>query len=545
MLHSGRPVTSMYQSRVDLYHLLTKLCSFPTMTGTSGEQLFATELEAILRCLPYFEQHPEALIQYDVGQGRSVVAARVMSQRKTNRTAVIIAHYDVVAVDEYGEHAHLAFSPETWTERIRCGDVALPNGILDEQGEWLFGRGVMDMKCGLALNISLLEQACNGRFDGNVVFLAVPDEERHSDGMLGAANLLLQWGQQYGLSYSACLDTEPAFTQNDEDGQVVYTGTIGKLLLGAYCIGKETHVGDPFAGLSGTTMTSFLNQAFEYNAALQETSLGEQTPPVTCLYSRDLKPQYSVQTPYKSASYYNLFLMARRPSEVLQCARTEAKVAMAALAKWFQARQQSAGHTGVNLAANVTVMTLSELQLYVQTHNADAATANWTRFLQAQEAGLDDRAATVNYVDDLASACPQLHPLVVLYFAPPFYPAVTSAEHPVIRFAIEAVKAHAKTAHALTLRETAYFPGLSDLSYTSLGQAESDVDELRANMPSLLRGYELPLDALRQLNIPVMNVGPYGKDAHKWTERLEMNYSFDVVPSLLQVALHALFQDKS
>ena len=34
-----------------------------------------------------------------------------------------------------------------------------------EHGEWLFGRGTMDMKCGLALQMAMIEQACEGRFD--------------------------------------------------------------------------------------------------------------------------------------------------------------------------------------------------------------------------------------------------------------------------------------------------------------------------------------------------------------------------------------------
>ena len=45
------------------------------------------------------------------------------------------------------------------------------------------GRGTMDMKCGLALQMAMIEQACEERFDGNVLLLAVPDEEVNSVGM--------------------------------------------------------------------------------------------------------------------------------------------------------------------------------------------------------------------------------------------------------------------------------------------------------------------------------------------------------------------------
>lgn len=48
----------------------------------------------------------------------------------------------------------------------------LPDHVREdiEHGDWLFGRGTMDMKCGLALQMAMIEQACEGRFDGNVLY---------------------------------------------------------------------------------------------------------------------------------------------------------------------------------------------------------------------------------------------------------------------------------------------------------------------------------------------------------------------------------------
>ncbi len=38
---------------------------------------------------------------------------------------------------------------------------------------------------------------------------------------------------------------------------------------------------------------------------------------------------------------------------------------------------------------------------------------------------------------------------------------------------------------------------------------------------------------MQELNLPVVNIGPFGKDAHKFTERVEKNYSFVVAPKLV------------
>ncbi len=44
-------------------------------------------------------------------------------------------------------------------------------------------------------------------------------------------------------------------------------------------------------------------------------------------------------------------------------------------------------------------------------------------------------------------------------------------------------------------------------------------------MPGFGTKYSLPLEEMQKLNLPVVNIGPFGKDAHKFTERLEKDYS--------------------
>ena len=49
--------------------------------------------------------------------------------------------------------------------------------------------------------------------------------------------------------------------------------------------------------------------------------------------------------------------------------------------------------------------------------------------------------------------------------------------------------------------------------------------------------YPLPLEKIRSLGIKAVDFGVYGKDAHKWTERLYLQYSFEVLPELIINAL--------
>ncbi|HHY11072.1 MAG TPA: hypothetical protein GX529_00410, partial [Firmicutes bacterium] len=49
-------------------------------------------------------------------------------------------------------------------------------------------------------------------------------------------------------------------------------------------------------------------------------------------------------------------------------------------------------------------------------------------------------------------------------------------------------------------------------------------------------------DDLLKLDIPVVNLGPWGKDAHKFMERLDVDYSLEVVPKLLKSLIQKLAQ---
>jgi arginine utilization protein RocB len=85
-----------------------------------------------------------------------------------------------------------------------------------------------------------------------------------------------------------------------------------------------------------------------------------------------------------------------------------------------------------------------------------------------------------------------------------------------------------------------FFPGLSDMSYLGLPN-NIDIESLKANLPLWGDRYTIPLDAIASLNIPFMNIGPLGKDAHKCTERLCVSYSFDNAARLVfEAVLSAL-----
>jgi arginine utilization protein RocB len=59
-------------------------------------------------------------------------------------------------------------------------------------------------------------------------------------------------------------------------------------------------------------------------------------------------------------------------------------------------------------------------------------------------------------------------------------------------------------------------------------------------MPGWNEIYSLPIESIQKLNVPVVNIGPYGKDAHKFTERVNVPYSFEVMPKILEKTVRLL-----
>ena len=79
--------------------------------------------------------------------------------------------------------------------------------------------------------------------------------------------------------------------------------------------------------------------------------------------------------------------------------------------------------------------------------------------------------------------------------------------------------------------------GISDASYTGINP-DIPLDELISNIVGYDIIYKLPVKELSKLNIPVVIFGGQGKDLHKYTERLNVPYSFEVIPELYRYMIY-------
>lgn len=537
-----------WQTPQQLKQLLCRLVEYPSISGTEAEISLAKFIAEQLRAMDYFRENNEFVQLHPTGDGRYFVTALVKKAEQVRDTVILISHFDVVDVQDYGAWKDMAFLPEELTKRFYEQKQQLPSDVQAdlESGDWLFGRGVMDMKCGLALHMALIEQACHGTFAGNVLLLTVPDEEANSVGMRAAAPVLAEMAEKYELTYRLVINSEPMFARYPGDKtNYIYAGSIGKALPGFYCYGKETHVGEPFAGLNANFMVAQIARELELNTDFCEVFDGEVSPPPTNLLQTDLKEEYSVQIPHRAVALFNLFLQKKTLDDVTNSLMAAAKRAAKRIGEHYGGEASRFARLGKSepKPMSINVFTFAELRKKAVDMFGSKQVEQLEASVLSVEAAKDDREKTIALVDRIAMLCKDFAPMIVLFYAPPYYPAVSASGDPLVQRLVAKLQKYAQEKHSISLVQQHYFPGISDLSYIGLQPSFASLQTFTENMPLWNHGYQLPLNALEKLNVPMLNIGPIGRGAHQWTERLNVRFAFKELKEWLEYAIHEAFTD--
>lgn len=529
--------------------MLLELCHVPSITESAAENEMPQKLSDMLNRIQYFKDHPENIKVHKISEdplGRSFIFALMKADVKCSKTVILLSHFDVVGVDGFGSLKDLAFDPVKYTEQLKCSsNIDLPDDAKKdlESGDYLFGRGTMDMKFGIAAGIEALYQIQENykSLNVNILFVSVPDEEANSTGMLAAVKELKRLKDSEDLEYAGCIVTEPQFPKYPGDtSKYIYTGTVGKLLPVFYCVGKETHVGEPFAGLNPNLLTAAIIEGIEQNPDLADAYEGIYAPSPVCLKQSDTKENYSVQTPMAAYTYFNYLTLHSSPDEVMDKMK---KIAADVFEKVMESISQKAERIAV-LTGNKPdlpqfqpkVYTYEELYDICLEKHGSVFEEHMKQFIKNSKAE-DLRVLSIDMVKEVHSFCPDRNPMIILFFSPPFYPHAELHERD--KHVLEISKKIVDIADK-EFGEKIYcdpfINGLSDVCYLSLPK-RLNIESLKRNIPLWDSRYSVPLDIISQLNIPYINLSPFGKDAHKSTERLNVPFSFNVAAKLLLRAI--------
>jgi arginine utilization protein RocB len=133
----------------------------------------------------------------------------------------------------------------------------------------------------------------------------------------------------------------------------------------------------------------------------------------------------------------------------------------------------------------------------------------------------DERDFSLRWVKEQFSS--ELDAQIILFLSMPYYP------HHTLDINIDQHRAFIEEIQQCAPGYTylPYYPYISDLSFVSRAEP-ADIAAIRQLIPGYEQLNRVDWSLLDSLNIPLMNIGPWGKDAHKFTERV-------YVPSILEV----------
>jgi len=537
-----------------------------SQSGTSAENLAGAYFHQHFAAQPYFQAHPEHFGSYAV-QGdphqRKVEWALVQgtaSPAGSLRTVVLLHHFDVVEIEDYGLLKPYAFQPANLEAALlRQADGLPPEARQDLLGGgYLFGRGTADMKGGGSVQMAIVDAFSQSpeALPGCLLLIGVPDEENLSAGMRSAAGLLAELKDRLGLEYVLMINCEPHQRKDPARG-VLSGGSIGKLMPFVYVRGVLAHAGKSPEGFNPLAILSDVVRRTEMSLDLTETqpAAGEMTPPPTWLMARDSKAVYDVSMPLSAFGFLSVLTLTNHPGRVLasleQVCRTAAAELAAQANRSADAYHRATGRPPLRQPWQPQVLSFAGYLEWLRASQGAGFEAAYAQICADASAALSrseltTAAATWRILDGLAQLSAPSQPLVLVGLLPPYYPAVCYLDRPDFSAAIQR---QTETLNRLTQARwgqayelEAYFTGISDLSYSSLSAAPQVEQAISLNMPLYGADYQIPFRQISAISMPCINIGPWGKDFHKLTERVLKEDLFERTPAMVLAAIQTALE---
>ncbi len=542
----------MYLDCFDEVKKLTKeLVKIPSLVKTKGEANIAKTIYDYYKTIEYFQENPHKLIlqetEDDEIERYNVISMVRGSKGDSKKTVILMGHLDTVDVEDFEPLSDFAFDPDKLPELLRSLNFSDEVNEDIESGAYMFGRGALDMKSGLAGQMYLMKYFSENpeELDGNLIALATCDEEDNSHGIISALKLLNELKEEYNLDYIGAINGDYSSPYDDEDeNRYIYLGSVGKLLPSFYVVGKEAHVGQPFRALDPNQLVGEINRKINLNPDLCDKSQGQVSPPPISLSQRDFKEAYTVQTPLAAYSYYNYFLYKMSPEDLIKKMKEKAVEAfdkvILDLNNSYRGYCELSGNKYKELAWETRVYTWEEYYNEVATLHGDKFIVyihNFAKSLNEKNPSMDLREFNIKIVNEAWKWSMDKSPAIIVFYASGYYGrsellGKNEKEENLLRAVKESID-FVQNYSDKPIKTKKFYPFISDMSYMGTSDKKESLRSLEKNTPAWGSKYKYPIEDILEINVPVVNIGSYGKDGHQVTERVHMKYSFENLPNLL------------
>lgn len=516
--------------------MIKHLVSIPSISESKEENLPCLWIYDRLIKKEYFVKHPENIQIIETplegsDQKLKALLVTVKSERKTTKTILFISHFDVVSNDIYGEIKEYAFDCDK-----------LSSYFNNKDNDTLYGRGTMDMKAGVALEVDLIEDFADDTkmFDVNIIVAFVGDEENTSAGMRRLIPVLSKMKSE-GTEFLVAINTEPGEAGcSGENGPMVFTGTLGKIMPAFYAKGLASHVGDPYKGFSSALYISKLICEAEGNPKLTDGQKGKMQPSWVCLDVGTTRENYSVTIPDEAYAYFNCFTVTQTPYDVMAQMKKIARKSFVAVNEQYKSsfdKISIEGFNGSSYSKNeVKIFTLEEI-INKAKENNKYFEKEIKEYIKKIPSG-DMRKRGIKIAQKICEISAEKAPYVLCFFLPPWMPGrMTKTDNDKDKIIIDSVcevKNNLLEKHNIEMKEIELFGGLCDLSYVGAKVNRESASLIGNNIPGWGELYSFDVEKMNDLGMPVINMGPSGSDPHNRNERLNLKYSIEILPSLLR-----------
>nr|WP_300090964.1 M20/M25/M40 family metallo-hydrolase [Sedimentibacter sp.] len=525
-----------------------------------GETRCAEKIYEYYMSLDYFKRNPENVkivkTVDDFVDRHSTYAYVKGTKGNSNKTVLLIGHLDTVGVDDFGDIKEYAFDAEKLPELFL--NMNISNEVKEDihSGDYMFGRGSLDMKSGVAVHMYLIKYFSEHpeELDGNILAYAECDEEDNSHGILTGLKEFKKLKDTKGFEYIACINADYSTGYNFTDvNRYVYFGSIGKLLPSFYVTGKETHVGQAYGGLDPNLIVAELTRLIELNTDLCDEAQGEVTVPPMSLKQSDFKEGYTVQTALAAYAYYNFFTHSMSPADVIAVSRQKAVEAFDNVVKYVNESYKKYCEISrveyTRLPWKTRVYTWEEFYDDLKNKHGNKFTDyifNFAERLNEAEPTLDLRLFSIRVIEEAWKFADDKSPAIIVFFGSIFSARIemtgkTEKEKNLleaVKNSIDKVQHYCKN----PIKVRMFYPYISDSSFMALSDDVSTIETLGKNMPSWKTKYFYDVEEVLSVNVPVVNIGSFGKDGHKFTERVHMKYTFENVPNITYLTIRELLK---
>lgn len=537
--------------------ILYQYVGIQTFTNTAGERLVEDFFTDHFGQIEYFKEHPEFWGLYPLENdalGRNVCWAMVRGN--SNKTVVLVHHYDIVDIEDFKTLKPFAFSPDVLAKELaKHKDMLPPEALQDlEDDTFVFCRGGCDMKAGGSIQYALLEAYSRLEdFEGNVIVIGVPDEENLSAGMRAADKLLAGLKEKYGLEYLMMINSEPHQRKDFSKG-VFSEGTVGKMMPFVYVRGFLSHAGKVFEGLNPVSVLSEIVTRTEVNMAYADAVNGEAAPPPTWLYMKDSKDRYDVSMPLTAQGCFSVLTQKQTPAELLEKVKVTCEEGFSAVIDRMNDNYadfcEKTGQPVKPLPWKTKVVNYGELYAEAEGYGGDAFRKAYAEEMQAvlrdmQEGKVHMIEGNFRLIERIYDFIEDISPRVVYGLLPPYYPNVSNIYFdgiaPAARNMSEKLNQYTEEMYGQQYTKEYFYTGICDLSYINIDDPKKQRDSVAGSMPLFGEYYDIPFEAIKEISMAGINIGPWGKDFHKLTERVYKEDLYERTPRILDHAITLLF----